>query len=858
MDYESFVEELGNKRRSIDDLARFISTRTDQNPNYSLLLGAGCSISSGVRSATTLAALWRQELYMSLAGKTANSNASVTEQQEYLRNKEGHWYDPSREYSSLFEKRYDLQRQRRMFVEKEVAGKIPSIGYAYLTALVRQNYFNTIFTTNFDDLLNEAFYVYSDQRPIVCAQDSSINSITVTSKRPKIIKLHGDYLFDDLKSTVRETESLEQNMKAKFTEFAKEYGLIVVGYSGGDRSIMDTISALLKNEWFLNGGIYWCVRRGSDISEDLRKLMWRERVYFVETDGFDELFAELYCNQNDGEVLPFAAISAAHRPIDIASRLLGSPTAFPETTKILKQAREKLERSSKRTALASMLFKPRDGEDQKLPGSNLNDDELMLVTEIRQCLEIRDSKTAIEKVKNSLLTTSSQNLKLQILKLLVRAHIMGNDEKQALIVVEELITLQPKNAQNHLLKASIFNNQADRLLCIEEAISKDPFSVNGHLERARYFIGQASLSYGEARSKNAAQAQTSIDKALALDPSWRNYGWKLSFDLLDKYEISKDIAKTKQQQIIDSLGKQNPYSYVALNMRAHLLEEDSEKESFTQLLADIDSAAERLDSEFDIYSEIRLDVLGTLGDEDRLSTAVNKIIDDPETLKDADLVVATSDVLRNKFGQDEQALNFLLKALEYEFDSDVLVATIEILRDLKKLEEAEILYENWKTSIPKIMAIDLRCRIYESQEKYEDYLKLLQTREALTGVKDDERRLYIFLKMGKSAEAEKLARSILEPLNYSAEAKIFIVNLELARKLQGKSVDSRRLDAVAKIDADPCLHAAIAALYGKRNELVLQTKNALKKNKTNRHLMKDWPVLKPYLADPDMAALLGD
>lgn len=127
---------------------------------------------------------------------------------EHLKNSQADWYDPSKEYSSLFERKYNLQRQRRIFVEKEVSDATPSLGYAYLTSLVNQTYFNTIFTTNFDDLINEAFYFYSDQRPIVCAHDSSIDSITVTSKRPKVIKLHGDYLFDDIKATTRETESL--------------------------------------------------------------------------------------------------------------------------------------------------------------------------------------------------------------------------------------------------------------------------------------------------------------------------------------------------------------------------------------------------------------------------------------------------------------------------------------------------------------------------------------------------------------------------------------------------------------------------------------------------------------------------
>lgn len=281
-----------------------------------------------MRSANALADLWRTELYHSFIDNSLDNSPSVDEMKKYLQQHHGGWYDPNREYSSLFEKRYDLQRQRRMFVEAEVSSKIPSIGYAYLTALVVRNYFNTIFTTNFDDLLNEAFYVYSNQRPIVCAHDSSINSVTVTSKRPKIIKLHGDYLFDDLKSTNRETESLEQNIRSKFNEFAKEYGLIVFGYSGGDRSIMDVLSSLLKNDEYLKGGIYWCVRKDSEISEELRKLVWRERVYFVEIEGFDEAFARMFSALNKGEVLPPALVSSARRPIDVTTNLLASVNGF--------------------------------------------------------------------------------------------------------------------------------------------------------------------------------------------------------------------------------------------------------------------------------------------------------------------------------------------------------------------------------------------------------------------------------------------------------------------------------------------------------------------------------------------------
>lgn len=201
MKYIELKKELAIKERTINDISRYISNIHDNNPNYCLLLGAGCSVTSGINSGGSLVEKWRQEVYEMLFPE---DSYDADKAKQKLSSEYGAWYDLRNEYSSLFEKKFDLPRQRRMFVEREVSGRKPSIGYAYLIRLIESSFFNTVFTTNFDDLLNEAFNIYSEKRPICCAHDSAINSITVTSKRPKIIKLHGDFLFDDIKSTLRE------------------------------------------------------------------------------------------------------------------------------------------------------------------------------------------------------------------------------------------------------------------------------------------------------------------------------------------------------------------------------------------------------------------------------------------------------------------------------------------------------------------------------------------------------------------------------------------------------------------------------------------------------------------------------
>ena len=145
------------------------------------------------------------------------------------------WYGHDDEYSILFEALYDQPSQRRTHIEKCVKAATPGWGYVYLTNLLSHKFFDVVFTTNFDDLMNEACYLYSeDLRPIVAAHDSSIQTVRMTSRRPKVFNLHGDFLYDNIKNTVAELARLEVNTERKFAQFAQEYGLVVIGYSGRD------------------------------------------------------------------------------------------------------------------------------------------------------------------------------------------------------------------------------------------------------------------------------------------------------------------------------------------------------------------------------------------------------------------------------------------------------------------------------------------------------------------------------------------------------------------------------------------------------------------------------------------------
>lgn len=281
-------------------LINILSSTKQHHPNFTLFLGAGASITSGVESAQGMIKGWR-EAYSSMHG--------MEELQQQA------WYQKENEYSELFEALYDQPTQRREFIESCITEAKPSWGYVYLSNLLKMGHFNTIFTTNFDDLVNEACFTFSSNlRPIVCAHDSSITSVRLTTSRPKIIKLHGDFLFDNIKNTIRELESLEDNMRAKFRQFATEFGMIVIGYSGHDRSIMDTLNTLLHSGTCFPHGIYWCTRDDKEnLSEQLKNLARFPHFHLIKIDGFDEFMADLHeslgCKLQQEVVEPYSALS---------------------------------------------------------------------------------------------------------------------------------------------------------------------------------------------------------------------------------------------------------------------------------------------------------------------------------------------------------------------------------------------------------------------------------------------------------------------------------------------------------------------------------------------------------------------
>lgn len=203
-------------------------------------------------------------------------------------------------YGFWFEAFSENPKERQKLIESLVDSGEPSGAYILFAHLIANNKISNVFTTNFDDLVNDCLIRYTDIKPRVYSHNEIANYINPLSARPNIIKLHGDFLFENIKNTQNETTALWSNMDKKLEESLKNFDLIVSGYNGADNSVMSVLANLKEKYPF---GIYWC---GSNPDN----LNWRVKAfinhypnsYFIQVDTFELFVYKLfncYINQID-------------------------------------------------------------------------------------------------------------------------------------------------------------------------------------------------------------------------------------------------------------------------------------------------------------------------------------------------------------------------------------------------------------------------------------------------------------------------------------------------------------------------------------------------------------------------------
>jgi tetratricopeptide (TPR) repeat protein len=296
------IKQLDDSLDNPDD----IKSKEKRKPLYALFLGAGASYKSGIKVSSQMMKYFKNYIFES----ECPEKKTLAEQNEWLENQE--WYKKSEnKYGVLFNRYNENRRIRQHYIETLVEKGKPSFGYLVLACLLINNYLDTILTTNFDDLAYIASVDFAGIRPIIYAYGILASEMRLSAARPKIFKLHGDYLYSDLINTEEEKGKMldeykfikrfprlmkkiddlfltDPNMFEEVKRISDEYGLIIVGFDGKDKTITD-----IFEKFTFRHGFIWCYWKDNIPSQEILRIVRDKNGRLVKIDGFDEMMDEI-------------------------------------------------------------------------------------------------------------------------------------------------------------------------------------------------------------------------------------------------------------------------------------------------------------------------------------------------------------------------------------------------------------------------------------------------------------------------------------------------------------------------------------------------------------------------------------
>lgn len=229
-----------------------------------LLLGAGCSIKSGIPTASEFvdkAGKWGYAREKGLPPKEASIRRS--DWFPWLTNKS--WYKsdltPSDNYPFVVENLLQPKAIRKEFLRDVLNPQVPpSVGYEKLAELIGLKVFQTILTTNFDSLISTSCHsnraVHGHQ---LIKNHDEIVKISTNPASAQIVHLHGDIETYTDKNLTDETNTLDSKLIDRLIPILRDNPIIVIGYRGAEDSIMKSLLlSQLERTDNLPNGVYWC------------------------------------------------------------------------------------------------------------------------------------------------------------------------------------------------------------------------------------------------------------------------------------------------------------------------------------------------------------------------------------------------------------------------------------------------------------------------------------------------------------------------------------------------------------------------------------------------------------------------
>lgn len=245
------------------------------NRRFCFILGSGASREGGIPTGVEMAKIWAEEL---------KNKYEEKELQDLMDKLDIKSISPSSEnYFGIYELRYYPEYQEGYaYFERELEKGVPSLGHHALAKILAGKTHNLAITTNFDSLIEDALFIYANEHPLLVGHESLAGFIHLNVDRPIVAKIHRSLYFHPY-NRQEETHGLDQEWQETLKKSFMVYTPVVIGYSGGDQSLME----FLKDDNVKMNGLYWCYWKKETPSQEIVDLVKSKNGCLIPIEGFD-------------------------------------------------------------------------------------------------------------------------------------------------------------------------------------------------------------------------------------------------------------------------------------------------------------------------------------------------------------------------------------------------------------------------------------------------------------------------------------------------------------------------------------------------------------------------------------------
>jgi len=206
------------------------------------------------------------------------------------------FYDSTRPYSSVLNASFASENDRVEYFEELMIGVKPTQAHLRIANIIAKGYADIITTTNFDHLMEYSILQRCKHFPIVIMSKDSPSDQSISSWRAKIFKLHGDYLYGDIRNLDQELSLAQISMSRKLTHAISAGPLLVAGYSGSDASVRQALESAINDINPKEQTVFWLKLKGYSLNSqvfDLLERLGNDRAAICEIDDGDSFFVEI-------------------------------------------------------------------------------------------------------------------------------------------------------------------------------------------------------------------------------------------------------------------------------------------------------------------------------------------------------------------------------------------------------------------------------------------------------------------------------------------------------------------------------------------------------------------------------------